>query len=150
MTKIMYVGKHATVDIPTLEEKSPGRIGRGQGADVDPALADELLKTPDWEPAREQYVPVVKTVEEAERANEATAHLELAAKKAKEYDPQASVKAFVEGGGEVDVAHAPTPVVETRPIGEEAADLASRGKAHGGGGAGALETAELTRNSKKA
>jgi hypothetical protein len=39
MTKIMYVGEHETVDIPTLEEKSPGRIGRGQGADVDPALA---------------------------------------------------------------------------------------------------------------
>lgn len=145
MTKIMYVGKHDTVDIPTLEERSPGRIGRGQGADVDPALAAELLKGSDWEPAREQYVPVVMTVEQAEAADRETAHLKLAAKKAKEYDPQASVKAFAESGGEADVVHAPTPVVETRPIGEEAADLASGGKAHGS----KVETTELLGNSKK-
>lgn len=132
MTKIMYVGKHETVDIPTLEEKSPGRIGRGQGADVDPALAAELLKDSNWEPARDQYVPVVMTVAQAEAADAETAHLKLAAKKAKEYDPQASVKAFAESGGAVDVVHAPTPVIDTRPIGEEAADLASGGQAHGG------------------
>lgn len=127
MTKIMYVGAATTVDIPTLEEKSPGRIGRGQGADVDPALAAELLKTGDWEPAREQYVPVVMTVAEAEAADQETAHLKLAAKKAKEYDPQASVKAFADGET-VDVVHAPTPVIDTKPIGEEAADQAGDGK----------------------
>lgn len=123
MTKIMYVGKHETVDIPTLEERSPGRIGRGQGADVDPALAAELLKGADWEPARDQYVPVVMTTEQAEAANRETAHLTLAAKKAKEYDPQASVKAFAESGGDADVAHAPTPVVDTKPIAVESAEL---------------------------
>lgn len=123
MTKIMYVGKHETVDIPTLEEKTPGRIGRGQGADVDPALAAELLKTPDWDPAREQYVPVVMTVAQAERADAETAHLKLAAKKAGEYDPQASVKAFAEGGDTTDVIHAPTPVIDTRPIAVESAEL---------------------------
>ncbi len=120
MTKIMYVGKDETVDIPTLEEKSPGRIGRGQGADIDPALAAELLKGRDWEPAREQYIPVVMTVAQAKAADAETAHLELAAKKAKEYDPQASIKAFA-GLTAGDVAHAPTPVVDTKPIAQEAA-----------------------------
>ena len=120
MTKIMYVGKDESVDIPTLEDKSPGRIGRGQGADVDPALAAELLKGKDWEPAREQYVPVVMSVEQAEAADRDTAHLKLAAKKAKEYDPQASVKAFA-GGETPDVIHAPTPVVDPKPIADEAA-----------------------------
>lgn len=125
MTKIMYVGKFETVDIPTLEEKSPGRIGRGQGADVDPALAAELLKGSDWEPAREQYIPVVMTVAQAEQADAATAHLKLAAKKAGEYDPQASVKAFADGGDGADVIHAPTPVIDTKPIAQEAAAQAA-------------------------
>lgn len=116
MTKIMYVGKHEVVDIPTLEEKSPGRIARGQGADVDPALANELLKTKDWEPARESFVPVVMTIAQAEAAEQETAHLKLAAKQAKAYDPQASVKAF-EAGETADVIHAPTPVIDPAPPG---------------------------------
>lgn len=119
MTKIMYVGKHDVVDIPTLEEKSPGRIARGQGADVDPALANELLKGKDWEAASESYAPVVMTLEQAQRAERETAHLKLAAKKAKAYDPQASVKAFdaeeIAAGG--DVVHAPTPVIDAAPPG---------------------------------
>lgn len=119
MTKIMYVGKHDVVDIPTLEDTSPGRIARGQGADVDPALAAELLKGKDWTPANESYVPVVMTVEQAERAERETAHLKLAAKKAKAYDPQGSVKAFdaeeIAAGG--DVVHAPTPVIDAAPPG---------------------------------
>jgi hypothetical protein len=71
------------------------------------------------------------SVEQAEAADRATAHLKLAAKKAAEYDPQASVKAFEEAGGETeaDVIHAATPVVDPAPP--------------------ALETAELTANSKK-
>lgn len=149
MTKIMYVGSHETVDIPTLEEKSPGRIGRGQGADVDPALAAELLNTADWEPAREQYVPVVMTAEQAEAAARETAHLALAAKKAKEYDPQASVKAFAESGGEADVVHAPTPVIDTKPIAQEAADQGLTGETKRDTPPAKVETTELLGNSKK-
>lgn len=149
MTKIMYVGKDVSVDIPTLEEKTTGRIGRGQGADVDPALAAELLKTADWEPAREQYVPVVMTAEQAEAADRETAHLNLAAKKAKEYDPQASVKAFAEGGGGADVVHAPTPVVDTKPIAQEAADRGLTVGDEPKATPAKLETTELTGNSKK-
>jgi hypothetical protein len=147
MTKIMYVGKHETVDIPTLEERSPGRIGRGQGTDVDPALAAELLKGGDWEPARDQYVPVVMTVEQAEAAERETAHLKLAAEKARGYDPQASVKAFAEGDGDPDVVHAPTPVVDTKPIADEAAEQGA-GKSERKATPARLETAELTGNSK--
>lgn len=95
--KIMYVGKEAVVDIPVMDPRNPrGQIARLQGAEIDDALAHELIKGKDWQPANANYTPAPPDTDDPdELAAAGYSAEELAAAKdaAARYQPHASAEA---------------------------------------------------------